>query len=78
MRLIDWMRANGVDDEAMADKVRESSKNEITCSEHAIKKWKYGERQPDAAVILRIQEITKNQVTLKDWVANPALEARRA
>ena len=44
------------------------------CSAHAVKKWKYGEREPDASTILKIEETTGGLVTLKDWVTPRVLE----
>lgn len=60
MKLIDYMRREGLDDEAMARQIGR-------CTGHAVKKWKYGERVPDANRILRIEEITNRRVRLKDW-----------
>lgn len=41
------------------------------CTEHAVRKWRYGERRPDADTMLRIEVITEGQVTLRDWVKLP-------
>jgi DNA-binding transcriptional regulator YdaS (Cro superfamily) len=66
MKLLDYMRQEGVDDAAMAAAIGD-------CSDHAVRKWKYGERRPDADRMLRIQEITSGKVTLRDWArAEPA------
>lgn len=60
MRLLDYMREKGIDDDAFAERLGE-------CSAHAVKKWKYGEREPDAPTIVRIQEATSGEVGLRDW-----------
>ena len=61
MKLLDWMRDQKMDDGALAKLVGD-------CSHHAVKKWKYGERMPPADVIVRIEEITRKKVTLRDFV----------
>lgn len=60
MKLIDYMRDEKLDDERMAEMIG-------GCTAHAVKKWKYGERTPDAARMLKIEEITNNRVSLRDW-----------
>lgn len=60
MKLIDYMRREGIDDDAMAKQIGQ-------CTGHAVKKWKYGERVPDANRILRIERITNRKVRLRDW-----------
>lgn len=62
MKLLDWMRREGIDDNEMADQV-----GGVTA--FAVKKWKYGERVPDARTIVRLEEITSGDVTLRDWAA---------
>ena len=71
MRLLDYMREQGVDDDALAERVGD-------CSPHAVKKWKYGEREPDAGTIVRIERATEGHVGLKDWAEQSAeRKARR-
>lgn len=60
MRLLDHMRETETDDDAFAERVG-------GCTGHAVKKWKYGEREPDAVTIIRIEEITGGRVTVRDW-----------
>lgn len=60
MRLLQFMREKGLDDEAMAMLIGD-------CSAHAVKKWKYGEREPDASTMLRIERVTDNKVGMPDW-----------
>ncbi|CAL8981842.1 hypothetical protein RHODGE_RHODGE_04007 [Rhodoplanes serenus] len=71
MKLLDYMRREGVDDEALAARL-----GSVTA--FAVKKWKYGERIPDALTIVRLEEITGGAVTLRDWAdqqrARPATE----
>jgi len=61
MKLIDWMRDHRMNDSALAELLG-------NCSQHAVKKWKYGERKPPVEVIVRIEEITRKKVTLRDFV----------
>ena len=60
MRLLDYMREEGLDDEAFAERLGE-------CGPYAVKKWKYGEREPDASTIVRIERATSGRVGLSDW-----------
>ena len=60
MKLLDYMRVEDLDDEAMAGRIG-------GCSAHAVKKWKYGERSPDPDRIIRIEEVTGGKVGLRDW-----------
>jgi DNA-binding transcriptional regulator YdaS (Cro superfamily) len=60
MKLLDYMRAENLDDQAMAGRIG-------GCSAHAVKKWKYGERSPDPDRIIRIEEVTGGKVSLRDW-----------
>lgn len=60
MRLLDYMREEGLDDEAFAGRLGE-------CGPYAVKKWKYGEREPDASTIVRIERATSGRVRLADW-----------
>lgn len=64
------MRREGIDDEAFARLVGD-------CTAHAVKKWKYGERQPPADRVIRIEEVTNGSVLLRDLVA-PESEPARA
>ena len=60
MKLLDYMRDRNIDDEAMAEIIGD-------CSSYAVKKWKYGERSPNANRIIRIEEVTNGLVGLHDW-----------
>jgi hypothetical protein len=70
MQLLDYMRARGLDDDAFAEKVGD-------CTADAVKKWKYRERIPRPHQIARIEDVTRKQVTLRDWIA-PVPERARA
>ena len=72
MKLIDYMRERNIDDEAMAAMIGH-------CSVFAVRKWKYGEREPDASRMLRIRTVTDGVVDLSDWVdeASPRLRSRK-
>jgi hypothetical protein len=61
MKLLDYMAAHKIDDEAMASLVGGITK-------HGIKKIKYGEREPSSAVAARIEEVTGGTVRLADLV----------
>ena len=65
MKLLDWLRAEKIDDRTLAERLG-------GCSSYAVKKWKYGERMPGAARIIQLEEITGGHVTLRDWVAPAA------
>lgn len=65
MRLLQFMREEGLDDEAMASLIGD-------CSAHAVKKWKYGEREPDAMTMLRIESVTGSKVRMPDWAEQTA------
>lgn len=60
MNLLAYMRRENLSDQAMAEQIGE-------CSASAVKKYKYGERQPRAARMYRIAEITRGAVRLEDW-----------
>ena len=36
-------------------------------SEHAIRKWVYGQRRPDLEMMLKIEACTEGEVTVADW-----------
>lgn len=61
MKLIDWMFDRNLDDEDFAQMVGD-------CTSHAVKKWKYGERQPPIDRALRIEQVTKGAVTVRDLI----------
>lgn len=65
MQLLDWMRRERVDDEEMARRVG-------GCTAHAVKKWMYGERVPSPGKILRIEEVTAGDVTMRDLLGRRA------
>lgn len=65
------MREHDVNDETFAELVGD-------CTAHAVKKWKYGERQPPGDKIIRIEDVTRGDVTLRDLVAVPAAESTSA
>jgi hypothetical protein len=67
MKLSDFMKAAGLDDEALAARVGE-------CSAHAVKKWRYQERVPRPEQMRRIAEITEGKVTPNDFVLSPPAE----
>jgi hypothetical protein len=70
MKLIEYMRANALDDETMADRVG-------SITSHGIRKLKYGERKPSLAIAVRIEEVTGGAVTASEWIRNdqPSAEA---
>jgi hypothetical protein len=60
MKLIDYMRAERLDDVTMALRV-----GGIT--QHCIRKLKYGERGPSLHTAIRIHEVTSGTVGLTEW-----------
>lgn len=60
MRLSDYLSELNIDDASFAATVGGVSK-------HAVKKWRYRERIPEAERIMRIEEVTGGRVTLRDW-----------
>ena len=68
MRLLDYLNETSIDDEAFATLVGGVSK-------HAVKKWKYGERRPEADRIIRIEDLTMGRVSLRDWQTVPSRES---
>jgi len=65
MRLIDWMRREGITDHEFARLIGR-------CTPHAVKKWKYRERMPPPQRIAEIERVTRGAVRLSDWVAREA------
>ena len=61
MKLATYMKEHGLDDATMASLVG-------GCTEHAVRKWKYGERSPSVTTIVRIEEITAGKVTMRDFL----------
>lgn len=62
MKLLNFLKLNDVSDEAFAA----SFDGEISAS--AVRKWKYGERNPRLPELVRIEEITKGAVTARDFL----------
>ena len=60
MRLIDYLEEHDLSDEAFALLIGGITK-------HAVKKWRYRERVPDPVRLIRIEDVTKGAVTLRDW-----------
>ena len=71
MKLSDFMKTAGLDDEALAAQVGD-------CSAHAVKKWRYQERVPRPEQMRRIAEITEGRVTPNDFVLPPQPEGAAA
>lgn len=61
MTLADYMKAHGLDDLAMAEKIGR-------CSESAVRKWRYGQRMPRVEQLRRIAEVTHGAVTPNDFL----------
>ena len=68
MKLGAYMRANDLDDEAMAALIGD-------CTAHAVKKWRYAERLPRSEAMRRIQEVTGGQVAPADFFGTSAPES---
>lgn len=67
MKLLDYMRTENIDDDGMAALINAGLADTEKCSGYAVKKWKYGEREPDASTIVRIERATAGHVTVADW-----------
>lgn len=61
------MKERGLDDEAMAVLITQVPDGS-TVSPSAVKKWRYGERVPRPAQMIRIQRATTELVTANDFV----------
>lgn len=61
MKLAEYMKASGLEDESFAEMVGD-------CSSHAVKKWRYQERVPRPDQMRRIAEVTGGRVTPNDFV----------
>lgn len=75
MRLIDYMRERALDDAGFAKLFNTGLPPALRCTEHAVKKWKYGERIPGADRIAIIERATKGAVSLQDWISETAASA---
>lgn len=62
MKLDEFMKAQNLDFAAMASLIGD-------CSEHAVKKWFYGERMPRPGQMQRIVAATNGSVTPNDFMA---------
>lgn len=71
MKLLDYMKAKGVDDIAMAGLVGDTSPR-------AVKKWKYGETTPPLTKLVRIQEVTGGAVKPTDFLPSADHHQRKA
>lgn len=76
MKLLDWMRREGVSDVEMATRINEGVVE--PCTGYAVKKWKYGERQPQGDKIIRIEEVTGGEVTLRDLASTAPVSQKIA
>lgn len=61
MKLADYMKANSLDDAAMAQRIGD-------CTEFAVKKWKYGERTPRPEQMTKIKAATAGEVSADDFM----------
>lgn len=66
MKLLDYMKRQGLDDAAFAA----SLGADVTA--RAVKKWKYGETTPRLPEIVRISDVTNGAVTPNDFLSPPA------
>lgn len=62
MKLLDYLKLNGISDEAFAAEFH----GQISSS--GVRKWKYGERQPRLPELVRIEELTNGAVTARDFL----------
>ena len=66
MRLLEWMRRESLTDEQVAALVNEGLPTERQIRGRAVRKWKYGESEPPRDKIIRLEEITNGEVTVRD------------
>lgn len=71
MKFIEYMRANQLDDEAMAERVG-------SITSHGIRKLKYGERKPSLVVAVRIEKVTAGAVPASEWIRSGPSTAEAA
>jgi len=64
MKLLDYLKANGISDDAFASAV-----GTVTAS--AVRKWKYRERTPRLDDVFKIERVTGGAVTLNDFLDEP-------
>lgn len=68
MKLIDWMKTEGLDDQQLADRLTSlSSDPEKSTSPSAVKKWKYGERIPRQHEMQGLHVISGGNVSPNDF-----------
>ena len=65
MKLSRYMAREGLDDEAMAARIRTDA---IKCDRTMISRYRLGRRRPEWAMINRIAEVTGEAVTADDWM----------
>lgn len=70
MKLLEYMREEKLGDAELADKINATLPSDMHCTAFAVRKWKYGERRPDADRMIRIEEITGGKVGLRDWASD--------
>jgi len=44
----------------------------VGVSEHAVRKWVYGQRRPDLEMMLQIEQCTEGNVAVADWARERA------
>lgn len=71
MHISEFMERNGLDDEAMAAKIRTET---LLCDRTEVSKYRRRLIRPGWAKIARIRETTGEQVTADDWLQTEAAE----
>lgn len=66
MKLLDYMKLNGLDDAAFADLVGGGA------TPLAVRKWKYRETNPRIPELARIEEVTRGDVRVRDFLPEKA------
>lgn len=74
MKLARYMTREGLDDETMAARLRDSGDPVgAKCDRTQVGRWRKGKRRPDWPMIALIARVTGNAVTADDWmVTEPA------
>lgn len=79
MKLIDWMKSEGVDDQQLADRLTALSPDpEKSTSPSAVKKWKYGERIPRLHEMQGLHTISAGSVAPNDFYEIEAADEAKA
>lgn len=79
MKLIEWMKAEGLNDQAVVDRLNAlPGRENDPVSVGAVRKWMYGERIPRAPEMAGLFEISEGQVDANSFYELPTDSPERA